>query len=843
LLYTTASTIKIQSSTFVFSSITTTTIGSEGVSGLAFNNVSWSSPPAATSTIQIYGNNTFSNLTFGTYTVATGFGSIILYGNLTVTGTLTISGSGGFIRPFIYSSVIGVPRTITVGAVSALTDVDFRDITISGATWSGTRLGNAGGNTNITFPAAKTVYFVALTGGTWKGGTWALSSGGAISSANYPLAQDTAVINDAGLNTGTTITNMREINVGSISITKTNAFSLTSNGGTRVYVYGDFTATTLTTLSTVTWTFAGRSTQTLTSAGRTFGNIYINKVSNLSLNGALTCGTINYMAGGLVTNGNAISASGILGTNSPDVGAAITTKQNFSFTLGASTITISSVYRFSELFSNQGNGPTTTITPGTSTISDSGGSTAYLGMTGQNLTFNNVSFTFNTVTMFGNNTFANITWSTTSSNGGVTERLGLYGNQTITGTLALAGGASGGQRIGIYGYDSLGNGGTQRTITAGAVTGLTNVDIRDVAGAGAATWSGTRVGNCGGNSGITFTPAKTVYYNSSGSSWSDGFAATSGGLASNTNCPLPQDTAVFNNANTATTVLFGGVGLNVGSIDLSARTTAVTFSGSGYMYVYGNITFGSGITWSFTDYLAYYGAGTFTLTTAGKTIQNGIIISNPSCSLVLGGALTSTSNGINVSAGSFSTNNFALTYSTGITTSTTASKTINFGSSTVTITANTGGINLSNGIVNFTGSSATIVANSYDQIYNFAGNSIGTIRYSGLAANNLNFTGNARIGTLTNTTYGYLILTTGITLSVTSFTFTGISGTVIRLMTDTPAQPARIGDFSGNVGVNSTDGGDNKGLSFTGTSPNYIYVKNINGPSAYNPTTSFMPFF
>jgi hypothetical protein len=58
------------------------------------------------------------------------------------------------------SSVVGTTRTLTVGTLSA-DDCDFRDITIAGTAAGGspTRAGDCGGNSGVTFPAPKTVYW------------------------------------------------------------------------------------------------------------------------------------------------------------------------------------------------------------------------------------------------------------------------------------------------------------------------------------------------------------------------------------------------------------------------------------------------------------------------------------------------------------------------------------------------------------------------------------------------------------------------------------------------------------------------------------------------------------
>jgi hypothetical protein len=171
--------------------------------------------------------------------------------------------------------------------------VDFRDITAAGASapWSGTRLGNGLGNTNITFAAGKTVYWNLVAGGNWSATAWATSSGGTPATANFPLAQDTAVIDNTGLTTGNTITTDAVWWVSTVNSTRTNAWNYVSTAG--LTVYGDFTIPSVTTVSgTSSLLFQGQGlTQTLTTNGVAFtmGFSIVSVNGTLVLNGAVTC--------------------------------------------------------------------------------------------------------------------------------------------------------------------------------------------------------------------------------------------------------------------------------------------------------------------------------------------------------------------------------------------------------------------------------------------------------------------------------------------------------------------------------------------------------------------------
>jgi hypothetical protein len=165
--------------------------------GLTFYDVNFTSTTA--NVRQLAGNvvNTFNNLTLTAS--ATGLSILNLTANQVINGTFTCSGSSAIARGQVRSSVIGTVRTLTVGTLSA-TDCDFRDITIAGAAagTSPTRAGDCGGNTGITFPATKSVYWNLAGTQDWNANAWASTSGGAPAVNNFPLAQDTANFDDAG---------------------------------------------------------------------------------------------------------------------------------------------------------------------------------------------------------------------------------------------------------------------------------------------------------------------------------------------------------------------------------------------------------------------------------------------------------------------------------------------------------------------------------------------------------------------------------------------------------------------------------------------------------------------
>jgi hypothetical protein len=195
-------------STIVCSAASLQTIsgGTPNTPGVTFYNVSFTST-AANITNTIEGNNTFNNLSV-TATSSAGIKQVAFAGSQTINGTLSTTGTAGNRRVWFRGVTYGIAQTLTVNATPSLTDADFRDLYVIGtaAPISGTRIGDLRGCRGITFSTPKTVYWSQTFGGSWSGDNWAASSGGAVSTNNFPLAQDTAVIDDTGLTSLGTVT-------------------------------------------------------------------------------------------------------------------------------------------------------------------------------------------------------------------------------------------------------------------------------------------------------------------------------------------------------------------------------------------------------------------------------------------------------------------------------------------------------------------------------------------------------------------------------------------------------------------------------------------------------------
>ena len=618
----------------------------------------------------------------------------------------------------------------------------------------------------------------------WVGGTaswdgtagtkWAATSGGA-GGASVPTTAD-AVFFDAN-STGTVT--IATGNTGAASINCTG-FTGTITGSAAITVAGSITlvaAMTYTHTGTVTITGTG----TLTTAGKTFSGVTVGSTGTLTLGDALNVAgrTITVTQGTFTTNGFAVTASDISSSNS----------NVRTINLGASTVNLSASGNTIQ-FATSTN---LTFNAGTSQITLNGQFSTIQGGTGQ--TFHNVTLNRTGVqdllTVVGNNTFNNLTFSSPSTPGLI--RFFVQGNQTINGTLTCAG-ATILRRLSVF--SNLSN--TVRTLTVNSLS-ASNCDFYNITLAGAAAGSApTNAGNCGGNSGIVFPAAKTAYRVGTNTSWAgiNSWALASGGTGADANFPLAQDNAVIDNNTALTGTLNIGAAYNFGGIDFSARTTAITFNHDANVLIFGSYTLSTAVTISGTSSVDFLGQGSNTITSAGKTFTFSFCnFDTNSGSITLLDAMTFAGTAsANLTSGTLNLNNFVLTVSQfGAAGSLT--RTLAFGAGNITVTGTGVSWNTSPAtnmtvtgtpVVNMTNSTATatevrpgspLEANAIS--FNFTAGTYALNLSSG-SVRSLDFTGFS--GTLNNvarTIFGNLTISTGMTLTAgaNQQTFASTSGT------------------------------------------------------------------
>ena len=757
--------------------------------GLTYYNVSFTS--TGSGAVAISSTNTFNTLSVTAPSSGT---KNVNFANDQTISTLTTSGTTSVNRIQFGSSVAGTQRTLSVATIGTLTNTNWKDIALTGAAspWSAPAgVWNLGNNSGITFTTV-TYYWVGGSG-TWNqtsATNWAASSGGA-GGAAIPGPNDN-VIFDTNSGTGTITYSAAQTTAGycndfTVTASQALTFGTTSSGYINIYGSMAFPAGGSVAFSTSNsqyyYFYATSTGKTITLNGKDvrYMNFYFqSSTGSWTLQDAIIGGNayINLNAGTFDTNGKTVAAYSFNASGTA------------TLTLGASTFTSESGFTVVT---------TNTVNAGTSSITSKwyfagGGKTYY------NVTLYFIGFGSNESYISGANTFNNLTFTADASS---YNPINVQANQTVNGTFSATG-YSLTQRNAIR-SDVIG---TQRTITAAAGGTFSNVNFRDIVIAGAAApISGTSIGNCLNNSGITFTAPKTVYWNLAGSQniTSTGWAATSGGVPAAANYPLPQDTAIFNNAGAAGTFQLGSDTFpsyftDLPEIDCSARTTAVTFNfGNSAKYtVYKNFTLGTGvsITYGGNSYCYFYTDSTQTLTTNGVTfnLDRGLVSNTVGSGVfTLGSALTMPNIAIaffNL-GGNFNSNNYNITVPSIIV----SAGTKTFGTSTVNVTYNNSQVVNASGYtlaapaafnLTYAGATGTRTVNcgapaaGSDAIGVNITAGTDTVALAGVGLGSIDFTGFS--GTLSNgsrTLLGNLTVSTGMTLTAgaNTMTFGATSGT------------------------------------------------------------------
>ena len=668
-------------------------------------------------------------------------------------------------------------------------------------------------------------YWVGGTG-TWGTTTtnWAATSGGA-SGASVPTSADN-VFFDVNSNTGTgafTVTMANSPRVcNDLTISGLDG-TMTLAGGTSIAlnISGslDWPATNL------TCTYTGQTTFNATTTGKTVtartafsGGVTFNGVGGeWTLGFALTASFQQIT----VTNGTFDTSSS--GNYAVTVGSFSSNNSNVrTINLNASTLS----FNDPNIGWNMASSTNATLNAGTSTIICSGSNTDFEG---GGKTYYNVSLT-NTSgiaapNITGSNTFNNLSISG-RNNVGITQ-VSLSADQTINGTFTVSAGSGGSYRVMLFSTTL----GTPRTLTCASIAAMTDVDFRDITIAGAhGTLSGTRLGDCKGNTNITFDAPKTVWLRSTGnSSWggvgTGSWSLTSGGAAETAAMPLAQDTAAFAAAtypaSGATTTI--NAPYNIGTIDMSLRTsnTMTLQTGAVLPVIYGNWINGTGITISGTGALTFAGRTTQTIRSEAKPFTQPITINSPSGSVTLQDAFTTaTTRTTTLTSGTLDLQSYTLT--TGLFSySNTNTRTIAFGTGnfictgTGTVWNGTIRTNLTitgTPVVNVTSAGSTAITVSTSNLpeansisFNFTGGTYALNLFgdSGSSVKNVDFTGYA--GTLsshitTAVVYGNFKLSTGMSLTsqTNTLTFGATSGTqLITTNTKTMDFPIRFDGVGG----------------------------------------------
>lgn len=556
--------------------------------------------------------------------------------------------------------------------------------------------------------------YAKIAGGNWSAaGTWSNVSPADVDSSGPPTAADDVIFSSSSGNVtiaSDAVCRSADFTGGGVSnytgtITVNTAININigdASGGALAFSSGMTVTST-----TGQWHFVSTSNNggagwPITLAGKTLNRLNFNgsggkwtlqDACTVTADCLLTLGTLD-------TNGKTCSWGSFASTNS----------NVRTLTMGASAITITGT----GTVWNTATSTNMTLTANTSTITCSGAAVTFNG--GSLATYNDIILSGSGSPLItGASGFQCVNFTRTGT-AVKTDGLSITLFPTVTGTFTATGNSVTNRII-----VQSGTLGTARTITAAAVS-LTNTDFMDIVGAGAATWTGTSLGDALGNSGITFDTPVTQTNTGATGNWSDVTKWTS-------RVPLPQDDVVINTGSGTITSDMPRIGMD---INFTGFAGTVSFASTINSF-FGSWTNGSGMTISGTQTLQPRGRGTHTITSAGKTFTQGIDGSaSVGSTYTLQDALI-TSGSINFAStnGTFTTSNFNVTCTTFA--SAVASATINLGTSTISLTSTAASSIWSHTSGTLNASTSTIVITAATtNARTFAGNgrTYGTLTYT-----------------------------------------------------------------------------------------------------------------
>lgn len=592
-----------------------------------------------------------------------------------------------------------------------------------------------------------------------------------------------------------------------------------------------------TTTSAVAFVSSSTTQQTVDWAGKTTGNV---QFGSLGVQGSWkVVGTTSatWNANGSVstqiTHGSGtLDVSGLTTINSGLWVSSGTSTRTITF--GGVTINLNSA---GNAFNNStSTGLTITANTATVNLTASGPSFFLGGKDWNGLSINHTGggiLTYGTSAILGTATVANLS---RTSNAVKTEALTLSADLIVTGTFTYNGNS-----VLNRGLVQSNTRGTQRTLTAAAVS-ISNLDIQDVAATGAAApFTGTSLGDALGNSGITFDSPLTLYRTGAGGNWSSSqWSLTSGG-ASGQRVPLPQDNVNIDSTASGTITLDMpriGANIDLGGPD-AGRFAGTLAHSSTAVAVYG--------TWRLSSSGAYTGGNNVSLQGRGShTLQTYTTLAQPYAIDSRGGTYTmvrdfASNQSFTHTAGTLTTNNFAITCAS-FNSATGNVRTLNYGTSVITMTG-TGTVynaTTSNGTFN-TDSAILVTSNTSATLRTFTitgAQTWGEIRHtsSSTATLALGQGSTLTLDTLNVTAGKTVQFTAGRTTNVTNWNVNGAAGSLTTIQSSTAGTTATVSKASGtvsadylnikditatggatwNAGGNSVDLGNNSGWIFGG---------------------------
>jgi hypothetical protein len=350
------------------------------------------------------------------------------------------------------------------------------------------------------------------------------------------------------------------------------------------------------------------------------------------------------------------------------------------------------------------------------------------------ITMNNLGVT--TLTASGSGTTIK-NFSRTRPVGAGNAGLQLNTTFVITGTLTLTG-TSAVDRLWVYGQIFIAR---AFFMGAGSTVVTSYVDYSDIqfSGGGPAI-TGTSLGDMGNNLNITFDAPVTQYWIGDGGNWSDAahWSTSSGGTA-NGRIPLPQDPVI---ADAASFTLAGQtITMNMSRAGASWNFSAInrainwTTNNPANVTIHGSVTMSSlMIRATGTGSIVLGGRGSHTVTMAGSSFQ-GCTISCGTGTYTLLDAFFLGANNLTLAAGTLNTNGMSVGALSFVATNVSNQKTLNMGSSVMTLTGN-----IANAVWNVVNTATTINPGTGTILITNTGNYIRSFIGAGLSYNIVTFT-------------------------------------------------------------------------------------------------------
>lgn len=280
------------------------------------------------------------------------------------------------------------------------------------------------------------------------------------------------------------------------------------------------------------------------------------------------------------------------------------------------------------------------------------------------------------------------------------------------------------------------------------------------------------------------------------------WATTSGGTGG-ASAPASTDDVFFDANSGAVTVTVSSVDCK--NLDFTGFTGTFT-SGSVSLGVYGSITAGSGMTWSFAGALSMLAtSGTQVVTSNGISFTNLFFVNGIGGTTQLADNFV-TNSVLRVDNGTFDANNKNVTCFGFRSNFTSSTRTVTMGSGTWTLNG-TGTVWNTSSITNLTlnaGSSTIKITNSSGTSVTFSG--------GGATLNNVWFSRGSSTGSITiigsntfadfkddGTAAHSILFTTGTTQTFTTFTVSGSSGNLITINSDTTGTHSLVKSGGGTV--------------------------------------------